>query len=326
MTDVKVQDAGAQKSGLGILLLIGGIAVFSIQDVIVRQMSSSYPVLEFVFFRTIFSIPPILLIVKLQGGFATMRAKRPFLLLVRGFLMLLAYTTYYLAVASLPLATAVALFFCAPLLVTAMAALFLPEPVGLRRWGAVLVGFGGVLLIAQPGSGFVDPGVFIAVAGAAIYSISVIMTRKLGETESGNAMLIHQAMVYLVFSGLAGLLMQDLAVEADAHAAAQFLMSGWVMPQAGHLALMALCGVIAAAGFYGLTQAYRLAPPSAVAPFEYTGMTWGILWGYVFWSEVPDVMAIGGMVVIVAAGVYIINRERVRGKRVVAGRQLRLRT
>lgn len=326
MTDVKVQDAGAQKSGLGILLLIGGIAVFSIQDVIVRQMSSSYPVLEFVFFRTIFSIPPILLIVKLQGGFATMRAKRPFLLLVRGFLMLLAYTTYYLAVASLPLATAVALFFCAPLLVTAMAALFLREPVGLRRWGAVLVGFGGVLLIAQPGSGFVDPGVFIAVAGAAIYSISVIMTRKLGETESGNAMLIHQAMVYLVFSGLAGLLMHDLAVEADAHAAAQFLMSGWVMPQAGHLALMALCGVIAAAGFYGLTQAYRLAPPSAVAPFEYTGMTWGILWGYVFWSEVPDVMAIGGMVVIVAAGVYIINRERVRGKRVVAGRQLRPRT
>jgi drug/metabolite transporter (DMT)-like permease len=326
MTDVKVQDAGAQKSGLGILLLIGGIAVFSIQDVIVRQMSSSYPVLEFVFFRTIFSIPPILLIVKLQGGFATMRAKRPFLLLVRGFLMLLAYTTYYLAVASLPLATAVALFFCAPLLVTAMAALFLREPVGLRRWGAVLVGFGGVLLIAQPGSGFVDPGVFIAVAGAAIYSVSVIMTRKLGETESGNAMLIHQAMVYLVFSGIAGLLMQDMAVEADAHAAAQFLMSGWVMPQAGHLALMALCGVIAAAGFYGLTQAYRLAPPSAVAPFEYTGMTWGILWGYVFWLEVPNVMAISGMVVIVAAGVYIIHRERVRGKRVVAGRQLRPRT
>jgi drug/metabolite transporter (DMT)-like permease len=98
------------------------------------------------------------------------------------------------------------------------------------------------------------------------------------------------------------------------------------MPQAGHLALMALCGVIAAAGFYGLTQAYRLAPPSAVAPFEYTGMTWGILWGYVFWLEVPNVMAISGMVVIVAAGVYIIHRERVRGKRVVAGRQLRPRT
>lgn len=326
MANVGAQDADAQKSGLGILLLVGAVAVFSIQDIIVREMSSSYPVLEFVFFRTLFSIPPILLIVKLQGGFATMRANRPFLLLLRGFLMLLAYTTYYLAVASLPLATAVALFFCAPLLVTAMAALLLRESVGLRRWGAILAGFGGVLLIAQPGSGFVDPGVIIAVAGAAIYSVSVIMTRKLGPTESGNAMLIHQAMVYLVFSGIAGLFMQDLAVESDAHAAAQFLMSGWVMPQPGHLGLMALCGVIAAAGFYGLTQAYRIASPSAVAPFEYTGMTWGILWGYVFWAEVPNMMAIGGMAVIVVAGIYIIHRERVRGRRVVAGRQLRPRT
>lgn len=326
MANVGAQDADAQKSGLGILLLVGAVAVFSIQDIIVREMSSSYPVLEFVFFRTLFSIPPILLIVKLQGGFATMRANRPFLLLLRGFLMLLAYTTYYLAVASLPLATAVALFFCAPLLVTAMAALLLRESVGLRRWGAILAGFGGVLLIAQPGSGFVDPGVIIAVAGAAIYSVSVIMTRKLGPTESGNAMLIHQAMVYLVFSGIAGLFMQDLAVDSDAHAAAQFLMSGWVMPQPGHLGLMALCGVIAAAGFYGLTQAYRIASPSAVAPFEYTGMTWGILWGYVFWAEVPNMMAIGGMAVIVVAGIYIIHRERVRGRRVVAGRQLRPRT
>ena len=75
MADVVVQDADAQKSGVGILLLVGAVAVFSIQDIIVRQMSSTYPVLEFVFFRTVFSIPPILLIVKLQGGFATMRAK-----------------------------------------------------------------------------------------------------------------------------------------------------------------------------------------------------------------------------------------------------------
>ncbi|MBT6204454.1 MAG: DMT family transporter [Rhodospirillaceae bacterium] len=326
MAEAGSQEAGAQGSGHGILLLVGAVAVFSIQDIIVREMSSSYPVLEFVFFRTAFSIPPILLIVVLQGGFATMRAKRPVLLLVRGFLLLLAYTTYYLAVASLPLATAVALFFCAPLLVTAMAALLLRESVGLRRWGAIVVGFGGVLLIAQPESGFVDPGVFIAVVGAAIYSVSVIMTRKLGATETGNAMLIHQAAVYLVMSGLAGLFMQDLAVENDAHAAARFLMSGWVMPEWGHLGLMALCGVIAAAGFYGLTQAYRLAPPSVVAPFEYTGITWGILWGYVFWSEVPDLMAISGMMVIVAAGIYIIHRERVRGRRMVAGRQLRPRS
>jgi drug/metabolite transporter (DMT)-like permease len=84
--------------------------------------------------------------------------------------------------------------------------------------------------------------------------------------------------------------------------------------------------VIAAAGFYGLTQAYRIASPSAVAPFEYTGMTWGILWGYVFWAEVPNMMAISGMAVIVAAGIYIIHRERVRGRRVVAGRQLPPRT
>ncbi len=326
MAEAQAQGRGTENSGLGIALLVGGIAVFSVQDIIVREMSGTYPVLEFVFFRTVFSIPPILLIVALQGGFATMRAKRPVLLLVRGFLMLMAYTTYYLAVASLPLATAVALFFCAPLLVTALAALILREPVGLRRWCAVLAGFGGVLLIIQPGAGFVDPGAIIAIVSAAIYSTSVIMTRKLGATETSNAMLMHQAMVYLVFSGIAGLFMCDLAVEADAHAATKFLMSNWVIPQLQHVALMALCGVIAAAGFYGLTQAYRLAAPSVVAPFEYTGMTWGILWGYLMWSEVPNLLAVAGMTVIVAAGIYIIHRERVRGRRLVASRQLRPRT
>lgn len=318
--------SGSENSGLGIALLVGGIAIFSVQDIIVREMSGTYPVLEFVFFRTAFSFVPILVIVALQGGFATMRAKRPMLLLVRGFLMLLAYTTYYLAVASLPLASAVALFYCAPLLVTALAALFLKEAVGVRRWCAVLAGFSGVLLIIQPGSGFVEPGALIAIASAAIYSVSVIMTRKLGATESGNAMLVHQAMVYLVFSGIAGLFMRDLAVEADAHAATRFLMSDWVMPELGHLGLMALCGVIAAAGFYGLTQAYRLAAPSVVAPFEYTGIMWGILWGYLMWSEVPNLMASFGMAVIVGAGIYIIHRERVRGRRLVAGRQMRPRT
>lgn len=318
--------AAPDRAGRGVLLLVGGIFIFSIQDVIVRTVSGTYPVLEFVFFRTIFSIFPVLALVAIDGGLASLRVRRPGLHAVRGFFMFLGYTTYFLAVASAPLATVVALFFSAPLILTALSALILREPVGPRRWAAVLVGFGGVVLILQPGSGAAfEPGALIAVVSACFYAVSMIITRRLGAVDSGVSMVTTQTLAYLLLSGLAGFTMQGIPLDVDAHVAVQFMFRDWIMPTAFDLGLMAACGLIAAAGFYGLTQAYRMAPTSVVAPFEYTGMTWGIVWGFVFWAEVPDPLTWAGIAVIVAAGLYVLHREAARGRTLAAGRSLRPR-
>ena len=312
------------RTGRGILLLLGGIFIFSIQDVIVRTVSGTYPVLEFVFIRSVFSILPVLALVVLDGGLPALRVRRPWLHLLRGILMLAAYTTYFLAVASAPLATVVAIFFSAPLILTARSALILREAVGIRRWSAVLAGFGGVMLILQPSDGIAfAPGALIAIVSAVFYALSMIIARRLGKVDSGVSMVASQSLVYLLLAGLAGLTMQGFDPPADAYPAIAFLLRDWVMPTSFDLGLMAICGLIAAAGFYGLTQAYRVAPTSVVAPFEYTGMIWGIVWGYAFWGEIPGVPTWSGIAVIVGAGLYVLHREAARGRAITTGRPLR---
>ena len=296
--------AGTDRTGRGILLLVGGIFIFSIQDVIVRTVSGTYPVLEFVFIRSVFSVLPVLALAVIDGGLPALRVRRPWLHLLRGILMLAAYTTYFLAVASAPLATVVAIFFSAPLILTAFSA-----------------------LILQPANGIAfAPGALIAVVSAVFYALSMIIARRLGKVDSGVSMVTTQTMVYLLLSGLAGLTMQGFEVAPDAYPAIAFLLRPWVMmPTMFDLGLMAACGLIAAAGFFGLTQAYRLAPTSVVAPFEYTGMIWGIVWGFTFWQEVPGVPTWAGIAVIVGAGLYVLRREAVRGRPLASGRQLRPR-
>jgi len=196
--------AAPDRNGRGILLLLGGIFIFSIQDVIVRTVSGTYPVLEFVFIRSVFSIFPVLALVVIDGGLGSLKVSRPGIHAVRGVLMLLCYVTYFIAVASAPLATVVAIFFSAPLILTALSALILREPVGLRRWAAVLVGFGGVVLILNPLEGMAfQPGALIAVVSACLYAASMIITRRLGVTDSGVSIVATQTMAYLLLSGMA---------------------------------------------------------------------------------------------------------------------------
>jgi len=309
----------------GIFFLLAAIAIFSIQDVIVRDLSGTYPVLEFVFVRSVVSLLPVSFLVWIETKGAGFWTKRPALHTVRGTLMLLSYTLYYLAVASLPLAAAVALFFATPLFVTAISALFGGEKVGPRRWSAVLIGFVGVLIIARPGVGVFELGAVFAVASAISYACAQVITRRLGRTESGASIVFSQTLVYVIGSGVAGLLMQDIGVGPDAHVGIQFLLRDWIVPAWQDAGLMALCGLIAAAGFYGIAQAYRIGASSAVAPFEYSGIMWGTFWGFVFWAEIPDAPTVVGIVIIVASGIYVLRREARLKREAVAGKEPRPR-
>jgi S-adenosylmethionine uptake transporter len=307
----------------GICFLLAAIAIFSIQDVIVKELSGAYPVLEFVFVRSVVSLVPVSLLVWVETGGKGFWTKRPLLHTVRGLMMLAAYTMYYLAVASLPLAAAVALFFVTPLFVTAISALSGGEKVGPRRWTAVAVGFAGVLVIARPGVGVFELGAVFAIGSAICYAASTVVTRRLGRSESGASMVLSQTLVYVIGAGIAGLLMQDIAVDRTANVGIQFLLRGWIVPAWDDAGLMALCGLIAAAGFYGIAQAYRIGASSVVAPFEYSGIMWGTFWGFVFWSEIPDAGTIIGIVIIVGSGIYVLRREAKVGAKVVTGRGLR---
>lgn len=309
----------------GIAFLVTGVTIFSIQDVIIKSLSDSYPAHEIVFVRGIVALIPLLIIARLESGNWALRTKRPFLVLLRGLAGFVSYTTYYLALAVLPLADTATLFYASPLFVTALAVPILGERVGIRRWLAVILGFAGVVIVMRPGSGMIEPAMVLGVFAAVSYALMVMITRRLGKTEAGGIMSVYSMFSFIAASALIGIALGDGAYDTGRHDSAQFLLRAWVLPTWEDLALLTVCGLIAAMGFYCLTQAYRVAPPSSVAPFEYASLPWALLWGYVFWGDLPGPATILGILLVVVSGLYIIRREAIRGRRVVVGRPLRSR-
>jgi S-adenosylmethionine uptake transporter len=298
----------------GIGLVTIGIVLFSVQDVIIKQISGAYPVQELVFLRSIIALVLLLALLTWRQGLGTLRTQHWGRHFVRGLAMCASYVTYYLAIAALPLAEAVALYFVSPVLVTVLSVIVLKEKVTSRRIWAVVMGFGGTLVILRPGLGVFEGAAIFSLLAALFYAISVVLTRRMSETESGMAMAVYATAVYLVTTGLFGLLWPDGFATTSTHPSIQFVARPWLLPTATDMWLIVATGFIAAIGFYCLAQAYLVAQATMVAPFEYSMLILGILWGFLFWREVPDSFTIVGAVLIIASGLIILpqrpNRKR----------------
>lgn len=294
----------------GILCLVAGIAVFSVQDLILKLLSGDYPLHQAMMLRSVAAVPCLLLIVRwFDGSFAGLLSRTWPAMLGRGLLNFTAYTAYYLALAALPMATTVALYFTAPLLITVMSVVVLHEKVSARRWLAVLAGFGGVLLMVRPGGALFDWAALLPIFCGFAYAASMILARTMGTRDGAAAMAFWGNIAFLICAAALSLTFGWGGAGADLHPSLAFLTRGWVSPDLPDLAMMASCGVIAAIGLTLLTQAYRIAQSSVVAPFEFTFAFWGILWGWMFWGDLPDGLGWLGIAVIVAAGVYVLRAE-----------------
>lgn len=295
----------------GIACLLAGILVFSFQDVIIKRISGIYPVHEVMTIRSLIAMPLLVGIVAYGEGIAKLWSRRVPLLLGRGTVMFLAYGLYYLSLPSLPLAIAVSLYFTGPLFITILSVWFLHERVGARQWLAVLAGFLGVLIIVRPASEVFHWAALLPVAAGLAYAASQVATRRLGESESAVVMSAYANAVYFGVGILLSAVFASGGFAGSSDPSLDFLMRGWIMPNATDLLLMMACGLIASAGLILLTEAYRVARASVVAPFEYTALIYSVLFGWVFWSELPDAIGWIGMAVILASGVYILRSENI---------------
>ncbi len=292
-----------------IALLVAGIAIFSVQDLILKLLSGDYPLPQAMVFRSLTAAPLIALIVQFDGGLKTLFTPATPRMIARGFIVFAPYTLYYLALAALPLATVVALFFAAPLFITILSVPILKEKVGRARWTAVLVGFGGVVLMARPGTDLFDWAVFLAVAAAATYALAMISARQLGKTETAAAMAFWGNAVFLFCAAILSLIFGSGRFAEGGHKSLAFLTRAWVTPEPRDLLLMCLCGLIAAVALTLLTQAYRLGEASIVASFEYTAMIWGVIYGWVFFGDWPTPVGWLGISIITGAGLFVLWRE-----------------
>ncbi|MBL4927833.1 DMT family transporter [Fuscibacter oryzae] len=295
---------------LGILYLIAGIAIFSVQDLILKLLSGSYPLHQAMVLRSLTAIPCLLVITKLMDG--TLRGlvspTWP-LMLVRGVLNFLAYTAYYLALAALPMATTVALYFTAPLMITLLSALVLKERVSPRRWLALAAGFAGVVIMVQPGGDLFDWAALLPIFCGAAYAGSMVAARIMGVRDSAAALAFWGNIAFLLCAAALALVYGTGAHEGAGHASLAFLTRGWVWPTTQDALLMCACGGIAAIGLTLLTQAYRIAANSVVAPFEFTFAFWGILWGWLFWGDLPNALGWLGITIIIGAGLYVVRAD-----------------
>lgn len=299
-----------QHNSLAILCLVCGIAIFSVQDLILKQISDRYPLHQAMVLRSLTAIPFMLLITRwFDGTYATLINRNWPAMLGRGVLNFAAYTAYYLALAALPMATTVALYFTAPLFITLLSVWMLREQVAPNRWIAVLIGFGGVIIMVRPGGALFDWAVLLPIFCGAAYALSMVLARQMGAVNSAAAMAFWGNNAFLICSlGLAAVYGFGGA-DAASHPSLAFLTRGWVMPTPTDALLMCSCGAIAAFGLTLLTQAYRIGQNSLVAPFEFTFAFWGLLWGWMFFGDLPDGLGWVGIAVIISAGIFVVRSE-----------------
>ncbi|HVI89077.1 MAG TPA: DMT family transporter [Dongiaceae bacterium] len=287
-----------------ILLMNGAVLVFTVMDAVVKSVSGHYPTGQIIFFRNFFAFPPILLFLWWTGGLA-FRTAQPWSHVLRGLFGVTSMYCYFLSYKLLPLSDAVALSLSSPIFMTVMAIPLLGEKVGPRRWAAVCVGFVGVLIMTRPGAGVFAVAAMVPLVAAVFYDLAMVTVRRMAAERSGTV-----AFYFTVIACMAGLATIPFG-RADW---AGYGLGPWSWPDGKDLLVLVVIGTMGGVGQILLTNAFRMAPMSVVAPFDYTALVYAFILGYFCFAEVPDAYLIIGGLTVVGSGLYIVHREAVTAR------------
>jgi drug/metabolite transporter (DMT)-like permease len=274
----------------GILYMIASTIAFAGVNALIKWEVAIYPVGEVAFFRSLFSLIPCFIIVLPRHGLRVLRTGRIADHVRRALSQTCSMTAIFIAFKLMPLASAIAISFSAPLFTTLLSMLLLKETVGIHRWSALGVGFCGVLLVTDPGAGSLSLGALFALGNAVLISTVAIAIRKMSATESAETLLAYQLMLLTVFT-------------------AALLPFGYATPGLFDGALLAVAGMLNGVAQYWWTKSLHLAPASAVVPFNYLSLVWATIAGFLVWGDVPTPLLLAGSAIVVGSGLYILWRE-----------------
>lgn len=303
------------RPGLAILCVLVGTVGITLNDVLIKALSGGYPLHQMVFLRAALALPITLALVQLEGGVRLFRTTRPAAHLLRCALVIVSNLTYFAALAVLPMAEAMALFYIAPVLITLLSVPLLGERIGPWRIGAVLVGLAGVMIMQRPWASTADlPAtrivLLLPVLAAMAYAVNSILTRRLGASAPASVLSAWiQGTFLLVGAGFWAVAGDGRFAQGVSDPSLIFLLRAWVWPAPGDGWLFVLMGVNSALIGYCLAQAYRLGRAATMAPFEYLAVPMAVAVGYVVFGDVLDGVAVTGIILILGAGLVTVWRE-----------------
>ncbi|MEM1173627.1 MAG: DMT family transporter [Pseudomonadota bacterium] len=278
-------------SGKAILWLLFGVMAGLGLDLAAKQVLQAYPLVQFVFLRSLIGLLIFLCIAHRFGGIRALKTEKLHWHLLRTLFSVGAMFGFFYGLQQMPLIDALTLGYTAPLMVTALSAIALGDPVGWRRWSAVSIGFAGVLIMLRPGTEQLSWASLAVLFAALSYACLAITSRSLATTESSLSLSVYVIAGPMVVSGVLS------------------LDGGWVMPDLPGMLLFTVAGACSVMAWIGIVAAYRRAPPAVLAPFEYSALVLGAVAGYLIWDEIPDAWSVAGALVIVGSGVFVAYRE-----------------
>ena len=299
-----------EKIPLALLSICGAVALATTMDGAVKWLSGEYPVHQLMFLRCAAAIPVLLVILGLRWSELTVIPPQWPMILLRAIIMATGYLSFVLAIAAIPLADAVAIYFTMPLIVAALAGPLLGEKVPLARWAVITIGFLGVLVMIRPGAGVFEPAALFALWAAFAYGTGQMLTRRIGFAVRPSVIAFHQNTIYLAIAGLLSLAFGFGQFATEVHPSLGFLLRGWSTPPLFDLVLMLSLGLLSGTAMVLFTQAYRLAEANLVAPFEYTGMFWATFYGLLLFGDFPDLATFLGAALVIGAGLYMLANDR----------------
>jgi len=278
----------------GIALSSCACAVFAIADTTSKYLSTSMPIVEIQWIRYVLFFAMAAIMAARAPG-RPLRARNPKLQIVRGLCVTGSSVLFVYGIREMTMAQATTISFLSPLLITVLSIPLLGEVVGLRRWGAVLAGMIGMLIVVRPGTTGFQPAALFGVASSSCWALALIITRKIAASDAPQTTIF--------WSSLVGAVMLTILLPFDA---------AW--PTAWQLSLCLMLGVLSSAGQWLVVLAHRLAPASLLAPISYTQLPWVTIGGYLVFSNLPDRWTLIGASIIIGSGLYTAHRERIRAR------------
>ena len=276
------------------------ICAFSVMDLIVKW-SENYPVGEVLFFRGLFGMITIFFLIPREKYFNFYKTNRPMLHFKRCIAGLIAIVAIFIALRNLPLATVVSISFAAPIFTTILSIFFLSEKVGLYRWLAVIVGFIGILIISQPGFTSFNIYYIYPIIFCLGLSYVAIAIKKLSSTEPVWLIGFYFSFSIMIISFFT-------------------FHQGWIIPNLLDLFLLSMVGILGGLANLWLTQSYKYSDVSLVTPIKYLALVFAILFGYIFWEEIPSIKTLMGAFLVIMSSVIIFRREIYHKKEVSIAR------